>query len=49
MSREDIKSIGMLLLVALLAVVFTFGDQIMAAVSEMTVEQAGSMMDQLLR
>ncbi len=49
MNREDLKSIGMLLLVALLAVAFTFGDQIMAAVGEMTAEQTGSVLDQLLR
>lgn len=49
MNREDLKSIGMLLLVAILAVVFTFGDQIVAAVGEIATEQTGSVMDQLLR
>ena len=49
MSRDIMRSIGMLVLVAVLAIIFTFGDQIVGAMNEMMTEQTGSMMDQLLR
>lgn len=45
MNREDLKSIGMLLLIALLAVVFTFSDQICG----MLTTEAGSMVESLLK
>ncbi|MBR5047869.1 MAG: hypothetical protein IKX76_06495 [Eubacterium sp.] len=49
MNREDLKSIGMVLLVAVLAVVITFWDDIAGALSIAVAEQAGGLLEQVMR
>ena len=49
MSRECMKTLGYVLLLAAIAVVIIFFDDIRAAVGGLMTEQADSLVDQLLR
>ncbi len=49
MRRENIRTIGMVLVFAVMAVVIIFYDEISALVGNMMMGQTDSMLDQLLR
>lgn len=49
MSRENIRTIGFVLIFVVLAVLVICFDDIKAMINEAMVEQADSLMDQLLR
>lgn len=49
MSRDNIRTIGLVMVFVALAVLVIFHDDIKAMLNEAMVEQADSLMDQLLR